>query len=83
MVPANLGKRVDAKLRLLDNANIINQVLHEVAAARHVIVICGSTEIDGYAFCFGLKILLQSQKPSYIPELQSLPSLINLQPFSP
>ena len=55
-------------------------MLQEVAAARHVIVICGSTEIDGYAFCLGLKTLLQSQKLSYVdfPELQSLPSLTNL-----
>jgi tetratricopeptide (TPR) repeat protein len=30
------------------------QIIQEVAAARHVLVICGSTEIDGYAFCLGL-----------------------------
>ncbi|XEV01544.1 hypothetical protein FSHL1_006831 [Fusarium sambucinum] len=29
-------------------------VLQEVAAARHVIVACGATQIDGYAFCLGL-----------------------------
>ncbi len=41
---------------------------------------CSSTEIDGYAFCLGLKSLLNSQKLSYtaFPELRSLPSLITL-----
>ncbi|KAL6915390.1 hypothetical protein FSST1_006885 [Fusarium sambucinum] len=29
-------------------------VLQEVAAARHVVVACGTTQIDGYAFCLGL-----------------------------
>ncbi|CAF3618224.1 unnamed protein product [Fusarium graminearum] len=32
-------------------------VLQEVAAARHVLIKCGSTEIDGYAFCSGLSAL--------------------------
>ncbi|EEU41820.1 uncharacterized protein NECHADRAFT_54101, partial [Fusarium vanettenii 77-13-4] len=32
-------------------------VLQEVAAARHVLIMCHSTEIDGYAFCFGLQAL--------------------------
>ncbi|GKU10149.1 unnamed protein product, partial [Fusarium langsethiae] len=32
-------------------------VLQEVAAARHVLIKCGSTEIDGYAFCYGLSTL--------------------------
>ncbi|KAF5020014.1 hypothetical protein F66182_7950 [Fusarium sp. NRRL 66182] len=32
-------------------------VLQEVAAARHVVIICGATEIDGYAFCSGLNSL--------------------------
>jgi hypothetical protein len=31
--------------------------LQEVAAAQHVLVVCGSAEIDGYAFCFGLTSL--------------------------
>jgi hypothetical protein len=41
---------------------------------------CGSTEIDGYTFCLGLKSLLHSHKLAYtaFPELQSLPSLIDL-----
>ncbi|CCD52555.1 hypothetical protein ACHAPC_003355 [Botrytis cinerea] len=32
-------------------------VLQEVAAARHIIIVCGSTTIDGYAFCLGVKSL--------------------------
>jgi hypothetical protein len=43
-------------------------------------MMCGSTEIDGYAFCLGLKSLRESQNPSYtaFPGFQSLPSLTNL-----
>jgi ankyrin repeat protein len=43
-------------------------------------MMCGSIEIDGYAFCLGLKSLQESQKLSYtaFPEFQSLPSLTNL-----
>ncbi|KAK0716794.1 heterokaryon incompatibility protein-domain-containing protein, partial [Lasiosphaeria miniovina] len=33
------------------------QVLQEVAAARHILIKCGPTEIDGYAFCSGLSAL--------------------------
>ncbi|KAH6983699.1 heterokaryon incompatibility protein-domain-containing protein, partial [Ilyonectria sp. MPI-CAGE-AT-0026] len=33
------------------------QVLQEVAAARHVLIKCGLTEIDGYVFCSGLSAL--------------------------
>ncbi|KXX73823.1 Heterokaryon incompatibility protein 6, OR allele, partial [Madurella mycetomatis] len=32
-------------------------VLQEVAAAQHVLVVCGHTEVDGYAFCAGLNSL--------------------------
>jgi len=41
---------------------------------------CGSTEIDGYAFCLGLKSLRKSQKLSYaaFPKLHSLSSLTDL-----
>ncbi|KAL5328184.1 hypothetical protein ACEPPN_001680 [Leptodophora sp. 'Broadleaf-Isolate-01'] len=55
-------------------------VLQEVAAARHVIVVCGSTEIDGYAFCLGLKVMRKSQQLSYaaLPAFHSLPSLTDL-----
>lgn len=46
------------------------QVLQEVAAARHVLIICGSTVIDGYAFCLGLNRLDHSYKTPL--DLQSL-----------
>jgi hypothetical protein len=39
-------------------------VLQEVAAARHIRIICGPIQVDGYAFCSGLnslKELLQAQ----------------------
>ena len=51
-------------------------MLQEVAAARHVVIMCGSTTIDGYAFCLGVKSL----KLSYtdFPELQTLPSITYL-----
>ncbi|KAG4432968.1 hypothetical protein IFR05_011536 [Cadophora sp. M221] len=32
-------------------------ILQEVAAARHVLIMCGPTEIDGYAFCLGIDSL--------------------------
>ncbi|KAH7370656.1 hypothetical protein BKA65DRAFT_418335 [Rhexocercosporidium sp. MPI-PUGE-AT-0058] len=55
-------------------------VVQEVAAARHVVIKYGSTEIDGYAFCLGLKSLRTSQRLSYtsFPALRSLPSLTYL-----
>ncbi len=46
------------------------QVLQEVAAARHVLIKCSSTEIDGYAFCSGLSALKLSYKTC--PDLQGL-----------
>ncbi|KAK3985816.1 ankyrin repeat-containing domain protein [Cladorrhinum sp. PSN332] len=33
-------------------------VLQEVAAARHVVIICGRAEIDGHAFCLGMDSVL-------------------------
>ncbi|KAH6725008.1 heterokaryon incompatibility protein-domain-containing protein, partial [Leptodontidium sp. MPI-SDFR-AT-0119] len=51
-------------------------VLQEVAAARHVVMMCGSTQIDGYAFCLGLKSLSLSYTAS--PNLQTLPSVVYL-----
>ncbi|KAK1757781.1 hypothetical protein QBC47DRAFT_165152 [Echria macrotheca] len=33
-------------------------VLQEVAAARHIRIMCGSTEVDGYAFCLGIEACL-------------------------
>ncbi|KAK0728059.1 hypothetical protein B0T26DRAFT_767047, partial [Lasiosphaeria miniovina] len=45
-------------------------VLQEVAAARHIVIRCGSTEMGGHAFCSALGVL----KPFYstIPSLQGL-----------
>ncbi|KAH6710941.1 heterokaryon incompatibility protein-domain-containing protein [Leptodontidium sp. MPI-SDFR-AT-0119] len=51
-------------------------VLQEVAAARHVVMMCGLIEIDGYAFCVGLKSLELSYAAS--PELQTYPSVTYL-----
>ncbi|KIN06874.1 hypothetical protein OIDMADRAFT_21814 [Oidiodendron maius Zn] len=53
-------------------------VLQEVAAARHVVIMCGSTEIDGYAFCLGVKSLKLLYTASPEIELQALPSVIYL-----
>ncbi|KAL8404479.1 hypothetical protein RB594_009368 [Gaeumannomyces avenae] len=44
-------------------------VLQEAAAARHVLIKCGFTEIDGYAFCSGIGALKPCQS---FPELNSL-----------
>ncbi|KAH7061022.1 heterokaryon incompatibility protein-domain-containing protein, partial [Paraphoma chrysanthemicola] len=45
-------------------------ILQEVAAARHVLITCGSERIDGYAFCLGI----DSSKSFYeaYPDLQGL-----------
>ncbi|KAK3352266.1 heterokaryon incompatibility protein-domain-containing protein, partial [Lasiosphaeria hispida] len=45
-------------------------VLQEVAAARQILVKCGSAEIDGYAFCAGLSALQLSYEK--YPDLQPL-----------
>ncbi|KAF2182882.1 HET-domain-containing protein, partial [Zopfia rhizophila CBS 207.26] len=45
-------------------------VLQEVAAARHILIMCGSKDIDGYAFCLGLRPLRLSY--ATCPGLQSL-----------
>ncbi|KAK3946547.1 heterokaryon incompatibility protein-domain-containing protein, partial [Pseudoneurospora amorphoporcata] len=37
-------------------------VLQEVAAARHILIKCGSAEIDGFAFCSGLDALKLSNE---------------------
>ncbi|TGO43697.1 hypothetical protein BCON_1056g00010 [Botryotinia convoluta] len=51
-------------------------VLQEVAAARDVLIMCGSTTINGYVFCLGVKSLKLSYTAS--TELQTLPSVIYL-----
>ncbi|KAK3340829.1 heterokaryon incompatibility protein-domain-containing protein, partial [Neurospora tetraspora] len=40
-------------------------VLQEVAAARHILIKCGSAEVDGFAFCSGLNALnLSNELPA-------------------
>ncbi|PQE15502.1 hypothetical protein CJF32_00006848 [Rutstroemia sp. NJR-2017a WRK4] len=51
-------------------------VLQEVAAARHVIMRCGSATIDGYAFCMGVKSL--GLYHAGTSDLQPLPAVISL-----
>ncbi|KAF7886341.1 hypothetical protein EAF00_010444 [Botryotinia globosa] len=51
-------------------------VLQEVAAARHIIIMCGSKTIDGYAFCMGVKFLELPYK--HFPGLQTLPSVVDI-----
>ncbi|KAE9371771.1 hypothetical protein N431DRAFT_492075 [Stipitochalara longipes BDJ] len=51
-------------------------VLQEVAAARHVLMKCGTMEIEGYTFCLGVKSLNLPYMAS--PALQTLPSVIYL-----
>ncbi|THV52588.1 hypothetical protein BGAL_0075g00340 [Botrytis galanthina] len=51
-------------------------VLQEVAAAQHVVIVCGSMTIAGSAFCVGVKSLELSYTD--FPELQTLPSVIDL-----
>ncbi|KAL6861934.1 HET domain-containing protein [Trichoderma novae-zelandiae] len=42
-------------------------VLQEVAAAQHIVMMCGSIRLDGYAFCLGLPSLLPYEHiPSHI-----------------
>ncbi|KLO88643.1 uncharacterized protein LW93_4453 [Fusarium fujikuroi] len=61
------------------------QVLQEVAAARYVLIKCGSTEIDGYAFCSGLNAMELSYKtyPSLQPLVRSVTYLIRGAIFRP
>jgi ankyrin repeat protein len=37
-------------------------VLQEVAAARHILIMCGSTVIDGYAFCSGVDFFYKAHR---------------------
>ncbi|KAL8367183.1 hypothetical protein RB599_010267 [Gaeumannomyces hyphopodioides] len=59
-------------------------VLQEVAAARHVLIKCGSMEIEGYAFCLGMDALKRYQsspKPSSL--IRSVAYLIRGAGFRP
>jgi hypothetical protein len=51
-------------------AKNLNKVLQEVAAARNILVTCGSAEVDGYAFCLGVEVLIRLYNVP--PDLQSL-----------
>jgi hypothetical protein len=48
------------------------QVLQEVASARNILIKCGSTEIDGYAFCAALNSRSFDLLYEDSPKLQSL-----------
>ncbi|VTO89554.1 unnamed protein product [Fusarium graminearum] len=60
-------------------------VLQEVAAARHVLIKCGPTEIGGYAFCSGLSTLNLSYEthPDLRPLIRSVSYLIRGAVFRP
>lgn len=62
-----------------------SQVLQEVAAARHVLISCGSTEIDGHAFCLGMELLQHRYKAptSFLSQVQSVTYLIRGAIFRP
>jgi len=52
-------------------------VLQEVAAARHVVIMCRSTEIDGHAFSIGIREMrLDSVDPSAMSRVRSAAFLI-------
>ena len=51
-------------------------VLQEVAAARHILVKCGATEVDGYAFCHGLRSM-----ESYLHALRNPELLERINPI--
>ena len=42
---------------LVEVTKFRSRLYKKVAAARHVLIICGSTEIDRYTFCLGLEHL--------------------------
>ncbi|KAH7355909.1 heterokaryon incompatibility protein-domain-containing protein, partial [Pyrenochaeta sp. MPI-SDFR-AT-0127] len=60
-------------------------VLQEVAAARHVLMICGSAEIDGHAFCLGLDALkrMYEARPDFEGMIRSVIYLIRGAIFRP
>ncbi|KAF4448395.1 hypothetical protein F53441_8203 [Fusarium austroafricanum] len=41
-------------------------VLQEVAAAQHIVILCGASQIDGYAFCLGLPSFIDLSESSGI-----------------
>lgn len=58
-------------------------MLQEVAAARHVLIRCGYTEIDGYAFCLGLQSLELSYDQDLRNPINSVTYLIRGSVFRP
>ncbi|KAK3493505.1 heterokaryon incompatibility protein-domain-containing protein [Neurospora crassa] len=60
-------------------------VLQEVAAARHILIKCGSAEVDGYAFCLGLNALKISKelRPNLRARILSVTYLIRGAIFRP
>ncbi|KAH7384351.1 heterokaryon incompatibility protein-domain-containing protein, partial [Phaeosphaeria sp. MPI-PUGE-AT-0046c] len=59
-------------------------VLQEVAAARHIVVICGNTEIDGHALCLGLENLKSADSHlTLYSQVRSVLSLIRGAIFRP
>ena len=53
----------------------MRQVLQEIAAARSILVKCGCTEIDGYAFCLGVDSLQRLYQDD--ADIQSLVRSVN------
>ena len=45
----------------------LQKVLQEVAAARSVLMMCGSVVVEGYAFCMGLRSLQLADSASILP----------------
>ncbi|PFH62177.1 hypothetical protein XA68_14718 [Ophiocordyceps unilateralis] len=60
-------------------------VLQELAAARHVLIKCGNTEVDGYAFCLGLDALKQpiGSSPGQQAPIRTVTHLIRGSIFRP
>jgi hypothetical protein len=56
MVRSNMGSQ-SISCVVLGNCLLLAKVLQEVATARHVHMLCGPSEIDGYAFCMGVEAL--------------------------
>ncbi|KAH7371032.1 heterokaryon incompatibility protein-domain-containing protein [Pyrenochaeta sp. MPI-SDFR-AT-0127] len=60
-------------------------ILQEIAAARRILVVCGSAEIDGYGFCIGLKSLeaVYKSRPDLYNLVRSVTYLIRQANFRP
>lgn len=60
-------------------------ILQEIAAARHVLIMCGSKKIDGYVFCLGVDALkdLYEARPDLQGLIRSVTYLIREAIFRP